>query len=333
MDEAQADGPGQRGGASVVAWPDEVDDILGGDLTVAVGMPTPKGGVVLASVTPIGLRDREAGTVGFTTSLGFGRKLERIAADPRIAVLYHTRQHGFSSRRGVVLVQGVATIQADFDDEERAELRQRAGAHLGQVVEGRFWDWWLATYYQDRVLVHVHARRVLWWPDGDLAQRPRVLGAPLPAEPRPGQSATEDMARARVPMAKVAKGLRKPHRVLGVLQGDGLPLLLPFEVASVEESAVVLEVDSDLLPPGQRRAGVLAHDFRAKLIGLSSATHTGWLRVDAGGARWSPHTRHAFAAPPNKTLLLLANGAAAWWGYRQAIKRGRDDILRHATSR
>jgi hypothetical protein len=68
---------------SPVGWTDEIDEILVGDLVVAVGMPTPMGGVALASVTPIGLRDRDAGTVGFTSSLGFGRKLERIAADPR----------------------------------------------------------------------------------------------------------------------------------------------------------------------------------------------------------------------------------------------------------
>jgi hypothetical protein len=333
VEQPRAGAPGPPGGEDLVAWPDEVDGILGGDLTVAVGMPTPKGGVVLASVTPLGLRDREVGTVGFTTSLGFGRKLERIAADPRIAVLYHTRDHGSSSRPGVVLVQGVATIQAEFDDEERARLRQQASDHIGQVVEGRFWDWWLATYYQDRVLVHVHARRILWWPDGDLAQDPRVLGAPLPLEPPSEQSTTTDMARARVPMEKVAKGLRHPHRVLGVLQHDGLPLLVPFRVAGVDGSAVGLEVDSPLLPAGERRAGVLAHDFRAKLLGLATATHTGWLRVDPEGARWWPHTRHAFAAPPNKTLLLLGNGAAARWGYRQAIKQGRDEILRHATSR
>src|SRR5438270_10279143 len=40
---------------------------------------TPGGGAVLTPVAPIGLRARQAGTVSFTTSLGFGRKLERIA--------------------------------------------------------------------------------------------------------------------------------------------------------------------------------------------------------------------------------------------------------------
>lgn len=42
----------------------------------------------------MGMCDREAGTVSFTSSVGLGgRKLEHIAADPRIAVAYHTRQN------------------------------------------------------------------------------------------------------------------------------------------------------------------------------------------------------------------------------------------------
>src|SRR6185295_6343377 len=75
-------------------WPDEVDDVLGGDLTCAIAYVTPAGGAVVTAVAPIGLRDREANTVGFTTSLGFGRKLDRLRTEPRIAMAYHAREHG-----------------------------------------------------------------------------------------------------------------------------------------------------------------------------------------------------------------------------------------------
>jgi hypothetical protein len=66
-------------------WTDADDAVIGGDLTAALGYVTPAGGVVVAAVAPVGLRDREAGTVGFTTSLGFGRKLERLRRDPKVA--------------------------------------------------------------------------------------------------------------------------------------------------------------------------------------------------------------------------------------------------------
>src|SRR5687768_11674184 len=163
-------------------WPDEIDELFAGDLVVAVGSPTPAGGVVLNSVTPIGLRDREAGTVTFTTSLGFGRKLERIVADPRISVAYHTRQYGHSQRRGFALVQGIATVIADATQERRDEVAEQAKKHIGQVVEGRFWDWWLKVYYFDRVAVEVTAKRILWWPNGSLDEAPEVIGEPLTDE-------------------------------------------------------------------------------------------------------------------------------------------------------
>ena len=37
-----------------------------------------------------------------------------------------------------------------------------------------------------------------------------------------------------------------------------------------------------------------------------------------GSAVYAPHTQSGFAAPPNKTLLLLANGAMAKRGLRKA---------------
>ena len=69
-----------------VSWPDTVDEILGGDLTAALAYATPAGGAVVVAVAPVGLRDRDEGTVSFTTSLGLGRKLERIRQEPRVAL-------------------------------------------------------------------------------------------------------------------------------------------------------------------------------------------------------------------------------------------------------
>jgi hypothetical protein len=311
-----------------VSWPDAIDEILTGDLVVAVGSPTPKGGVVLNGVAPIGLRDREAGTVTFTTSLGFGRKLERIAADPRITVAYHTRRHGRSSRPGVALVQGVASVRADVSRAERGRLVNQAAEHLGPVVTGRFWDWWLAVYYEDRVCVDVGVQRIVWWPTGSLADQPVVLGRALPEQPPAPQTPPRDATTPGVAMRKLRRSVGMPHLLVGYLQADGVPCILPVRVTAVDDTAVIIDDESGLLPPGGRRAGLLAHDFRPHIVGLSTATHTGWLDVDCH-ARWTAHTRHGFTAPPNKTLLLLINGAAARWGYRQAIRHGRDQVIRH----
>ena len=94
-------------------WSDADDAIIGGDLTAALAYLTPAGGAVVTAVAPIGLRDREARTVGFTTSLGFGRKLDRIRANPRVALAYHAREHGFATGSRFVLVQGEAHYDAE----------------------------------------------------------------------------------------------------------------------------------------------------------------------------------------------------------------------------
>lgn len=98
-------GPGDDRGL----WSDADDEIIGGDLTAALAYLTPAGGAVVTPVAPIDLRDREAGTVAFTTSLGFGRKLDRIKANPRVALADHAREHGFATAPRFVLVQGTTT--------------------------------------------------------------------------------------------------------------------------------------------------------------------------------------------------------------------------------
>ena len=78
------------------------------------------------------------------------------------------------------------------------------------------------------------------------------------------------------------------------------------------------------LPPGGRRAGLLGHTYRPRLIGLETRQHTGWLEVgEDAGARYAPHTEVGYRAPANKTLLLLLNGALAKKGVRQAAKGAR----------
>src|SRR3954465_13650292 len=138
-----------------VQWPDPVDEVIGGDLTAALAYVTPAGGAVVTAVAPIGLRDRDEGTVSFTTSLGFGRKLERIERDPRVALAYHAREHGLSKSPRYVLVQGRAPAIKQPDQEYLHWMGRQAAPFMGPPRRGPFWDRWLSAYYGDRVPVHV----------------------------------------------------------------------------------------------------------------------------------------------------------------------------------
>ena len=94
---------------------------------------------------------------------------------------------------------------------------------------------------------------------------------------------------------------------------------MPVGIEGAGLDGLRLSAPPALLPPGGRRAGLLAHRYEPKLIGLESRQHTGWLQVgEDGNAVYAPHTESGFRAPANKTILLLANGLMAKRGLRKA---------------
>jgi hypothetical protein len=140
-----------------------------------------------ATWLPSGCANRDQGTVTFTTSLGFGKKLKRIERDPRVALAYHARDHGFASSRSYVLVQGRCrpVPPADPGWNERV-LGPASARFMGPPRHGPFWDRWLREYYADRVPVTVDVERLVVWPALDCSGDPVVLGADRPAqEPAP----------------------------------------------------------------------------------------------------------------------------------------------------
>jgi hypothetical protein len=305
-------------GMVVRMWSDVDDAIIGGDLTAALAYVTPAGGAVVTAVAPIGLRDREQGTVDFTTSLGFGRKLDRIKENPRVALAFHAREHGFASEPRFVLVQGMASYDPSPDPVVLAERVQPASTRfMGAPRTGVFWNRWLSAYYADRVLVTVKVERVVSWPDLSCSGEPVVTGKPLvPGDPA-SQSPPKKGAAPRVDVARAARRMRKlPHVLVAYLGFDGLPTVVPVTVGDDSPSGIAL---AGPLATGARRAGVLAHRYESKLIGLEARQYTGWLQ----DGTYAPHTETGFRAPANKTLLLLANGLMARRGLKQARALGR----------
>src|SRR3954452_3271799 len=193
---------------TLVQWPDAIDEVIGGDLTAALSYATPAGGAVVTAVAPVGLRDRAAGTVSFTTSLGFGRKLDRLRRDPRVALAYHAREHGFATGTRYVLVQGAARFDDRVDPAAlRAVVRPASEAFMGPMPGGRFWAFWLREYLAQRILVTVRVERVVSWPDLACAGAPRVAGAMWAGAPPPPppQAPPRNGAAPRIDVARMAR--------------------------------------------------------------------------------------------------------------------------------
>jgi hypothetical protein len=317
-----------------VSWPDEAEEVISGDITAAAAYLTPAGGVVVTAVAPgLGNRQRDAGVVGFTTSLGFARKLERIIREPRVALAYHAREHGFSASPVFVLAQGRASVDIRPSRERLEALVPRAEQFYGEVKRGPVWDRLLREYYYERVLVDITLERVVTWPDLSASGNPQVAGAPWPdpagpqRPPGKGTGPRTDVDRAAGRIATL------PHRALAYRGSDGFPVVVPVDLAGHDGTGLRLVAAPGLLPPGGRRAGLLAHAYRPQLVGLSTRIFTGWLEVPPDGAAvYAPHTSKGFIAPHRKNLLLISNGLLAKAGMWQARRKGEADRLERLTA-
>jgi hypothetical protein len=305
-----------------VRWSAGVDDVIRGDITAAVAYVTPAGGAVVTAVAPCGIAQRDLGVIGFTTSLGFGKKLERIIADPRVALAYHAREHGFSASSAYVLAQGRASVDLTPSRDQLEGLTPQVERYLGEVMRGPVWDRLLREYYQERVLVDISVARVAAWPDLSASGQVEVTGASWPAWPGP-QQPPKGGTWPRVDVAKATERVAMlPHIVLAYRGSDGFPVIVPVRVAGYDTCGIRLVTPAGLLPPAGRRAGLLAHSYRAHLVGLTSRVFTGWLEVDDGAAVYAPHTSKGFVAPPMKKMLLVSNGLMAKYGLWQARRQG-----------
>jgi hypothetical protein len=302
-----------------VEWNDRVDEILGSDLVAGFTYTTPANGVVIAPMTPLGLRDRERGTVTLTSSLGLPRKLIRIRDDPRVAVAYHAREHSGVDRDQYVVVQGRASFdpkpdRAWLDSITPAWERCLGPRHSGLL--GR----WLEVYYYERVAITIEVDRILAWSTGDCAGEPEVFGPPRPAAPPDPQPAPRKGTVARVSSERLLRqAQRLAHTLLGWVGADGLPVVVPVSVTAADDEGVELAAAAaGFIPPGGRRAGLTAHAFRPRVIGQEQRVQTGWLAHEGERIRYSPHTRAGYALPPSKTLFVVASALATRAGMRKA---------------
>lgn len=304
-----------------IEWPDEVDEVLAGDLAAGLAYLTPARGVVITPMAPLGLRDRAAGTVTVTTSLGLWKKLDRIRSNPGVAVAFHARDHADGSRPEFVLVQGEAAIQPAPDRAWLDSIRPQWDHFLGPPKGGPAGRW-LRVYYYERVAITIAVRRIVVWPTLDCAGEPVVHGEPLPEQPPP-QSPPKNGTGPRTDAGRLAAEVgRLPHSLLGWAGGDGLPMAVAVAATGSGPEGAELVVPASVRPEGGRRAGLTAHRFEPRMVGQEQRIYTGWLDVAGGRAVYAPHTRAGYRLPASKALMTIGSGATTRLGIRKARERG-----------
>ena len=301
-------------------WSDEIDEILGNDLAAGFAYATPAKGVVITPMAPLGVRDRERGTVTLSSSLGLPKKLIRIRDNPHAAVVYHAREHSALDDPRFVLVQGRASFDPQPDRAWLDSITPDWERFLGPRHTGALGRW-LDVYYYERVAITIEVERILSWPNGDCAGEPEVTGSPLPG-PAPSQGAPKKGTAARTSTAKLrGQAERLPHVLLGWIGADGLPAVVGVEVTGADDEGVDL-APVDLIPPGARRAGLTAHAFKPRMVGQEQRIHTGWLERDGDRVRYSPHTKAGYALPASKALFVAGAAIGTRTGMRRARAAG-----------
>ena len=296
----------------MVTWSDEIDEILASDLAAGFAYLTPAKGVVITPMAPLGIRDREAGTVTLSTSQGLWKKLDRVRRNPGVAVAYHAREHGLTKRPGFVVVQGRASFPTRPDREWLESITPDWERFLGPRATGLAGRM-LEVYYWERVPITIKVERIVAYPDTAATGQPRLIGAP-PAEPAPPQKPPAKGTAPRVNAGKVAAHAhRLPHTLLGWCGSDGMPEVAPVTAVEGAEAGLRLSVPPGIVPAGGRRAGLTSHWFRPQMVGQEQRVHTGWLESDGlGRAEYAPHTKAGYRLPASRLAFTLASGTIAF---------------------
>jgi glutathione S-transferase len=325
MSSEPADHAATTDQAGAQRWSAEVQQILSGDLAIALAYITPAEGVVLSPVTNFGLNDPVTGTVTVLSSLGAWKKLERMQRNPHVALAYHTRRHGFSNRPEYVLVQGDAKFSLTPDRAWLEEITPNWERFMGPRYTGAVRGWLTDVYHWQRVGVQINVKRVIVWPDLGCRKPPRVFGSPLDHPPAVRQKPPKNGTEPRVNLKRSAGRIaRMPDTLLGWVDGDGFPMVLPTKVLETSTEGLRLAARPGSLPQGGRRAGLTAHSFSAHALGQEQYVHTGWLTVndDDRTVRYSPHTRSSYHMPPSRLLYPILAGAFTRLGLRKAKQSG-----------
>ncbi len=291
-----------------VAWSEGVDEILASDLAAGLAYLTPAKGVVITPMAPLGLRDREAGTVTLSTSQGLWKKLDRIRLNSGVAVAYHAREHGLTDRPGYVLVQGRASFPTTPDRAWLEAITPEWELFLGprrSGLAGRM----LNTYYWQRVAITIQVERIVAYPDTAAEGEPEVFGSPLPDAPmaqKPPGGGTGPRVDSRKLLAQAG---RLPHALVGWNGSDDMPDVRPARVVEADDSGIGLAVAGGPVPRGGRRAGLTVHEFQPRMVGQEQRVHTGWL--DGEGVTYAPHTKAGYRLPASDLAFTLGSASLA----------------------
>jgi len=275
--------------------PQEVREVFERFITTEYVTVDSRGQPIAWPVTPY--YSQGAATIDITTGLGYPKKADDAARNPRVALLF-SDPTGSGIDSGIrVLVQGIAEVddrdlvanRERYWHESNEKLPAMIKMHPPRFLRGLF------GWYYTRIYVKVRPERVFVWPDGDQSKPPTIHDAHK-EEVRSGhveepQDERPVAAGGGVRWDGRIEKLGRHHRtaVLAWVAPDGFPLAARVPVETDPEARLIrVGVDPAGLPLPEARACLTAHAHAPDFSWQENFQVRGDLRRSDGGWELTP---------------------------------------------
>jgi hypothetical protein len=309
--------------------PDPVKQVFESFVTTEFTTVDGKGQPITWPVTPY--YKPGADCVDVTTGLGYPKKADDAAANPKVSMLFSEPTGSGLHDPPMVLVQGIAHVDDDDLDANRERYQREAVAKLPatkDTLPPKFLQGWFDWYFT-RLYIKVRPERVYVWHRGDWAQEPELLDSHM-EEVRSGHDEEPDVDLApptgREPVwdqRMESLGQLYDTAVLSFVSPDGFPFSARVPV-TVDKGSRRVRIDETPLgaPLHAGRACLAAHDHDADFTWQRNFHVRGDLVEENGG--WSVVPRKlvgGFELPPGSMAVRMKQNFPKIRRFRKTAKR------------
>ncbi len=231
-------------------------------------------------------------TIDIQTGLAYPSKAERARNNPKVCLLYSDPRGSPIENPPVTLVYGHATV---YDSDLQANTDRYVQASLSRMkmfaqMPGFALRW--MTAYLARIWIAVTPLKVLWWPEGDMENAPKLWRAPEGTQAPPSDPKPEPLSTPHKPYMDIPSDWRKEitsafdklgSPVLTVVDEEGYPVPFRVQSGSLQSEGVSLDLSPAMPTDARGRACLTFHTLKVKngeMVGNANKSFIGTMSED-----------------------------------------------------
>lgn len=233
-------------------------------------------------------------TIDITTGLAYPSKAERARNNPKVCLLYSDPRATKVENPPVTLVYGQATV---YDSDLQANTDRYVQTFLprskGFNKMPRFMLRWMRSSFA-RIWIAVTPLKVLWWPEADMENSPKIWHAPTGTQAPPSDPKPEPLPTPHKPWLDSSSDWSKDIAyafdklglpVLTVVDEEGYPVPFRVQGGSLQSDGVRLELSPAMPTDAHGRACLTFHTLEVKngeMVSYDNKSFIGTLSEDRG---------------------------------------------------